>query len=393
MKELDNILEKLTPQVIEWRRTIHANPELGYEEYKTADFIKNILGQAGIVAQTGIAKTGVVALLKGNGIKTIAIRADMDALPISEETGLSFASKTLGKMHACGHDAHTAIVLGVAHALAKMDKLPGNVKFIFQPCEERLPGGANNMIAAGVLENPKVDAILGLHVYPYLPVGIVGIKPGAMMAATDIFSVEIKGKGGHGAAPHTAVDPVVISAQIIIALQTIVSRKINPVEPAVITVGTIHAGERPNIIPSKVVFSGTVRSVDEETRLALKKEIEHVIKYTAIAGGAEAVINYEIGHGTLFNDEKVTSFVQQSISNSFGIVAVKHLEAPSMGGEDFAIFAQNVPANYMFFGCAGDDIYPWHHSCFNINEAVLPFAVKVLTSLILSYLSTDSDLS
>lgn len=389
MEGLDKILLELTPQIIYWRRHIHANPELGYEEYKTSQFISKTLQQEGIKQLRQYASTGVVADIQGKGSKTIALRADMDALPIIEETGMTYASQNHGVMHACGHDAHMAIVLGVAAVLRRLGNLPGNVKIIFQPCEERLPGGAKSMISEGVLDNPKVDAMLGLHVYPYLNVGTLGVKPGAMMAATDMFNVQIIGRGGHGAAPHTTVDPIVIAANIITSLQTIVSRRINPVEPAVVTVGTIHAGERPNIIPQKATFSGTVRSISPETRAQLQKEITKLITVTAEAAGAKAIIEYEQGHGPLINDKRLTDFVLSNCKSSLGEKAVTLLEAPSMGGEDFAAFAEIIPATYIFFGCAGDVVNPWHHPCFNINENVMPFAVRALTLLIMQYLTNE----
>lgn len=393
MSDLDKFVANLTPAIIKWRRHVHAHPELGLEEYETAAFIETTLGEAGISSQNRVARTGVVANLAGKGKKTIAIRADIDALPLLEETGLPFASSN-GAMHACGHDAHIAIVLGVAHLLSRLDNLPGNVKFIFQPCEERLPGGAKSMIAEGVLERPKVDAMLGLHVYQYLPTGVVGLKNGAIMAATDIFTVQVEGKGGHGAAPHTTVDPIVTAAQIITALQTIVSRKINPVEPAVVTIGTIHAGERPNIIPSKATLSGTVRSLSPDTREFISSEIRRIVASTAEAAGATAKLNYELGHGPLINDAQLTAFVRDTLVKEYGNKVVRTLDSPSMAGEDFAAFAERVPANYMFFGAAQKGkVYPWHHPCFDIDENVLPFAVKVITTLILKYLQNEDEIS
>lgn len=389
MGNVEEILKTLTPNIIAWRRHLHAYPELGFEEYHTAEYITNILHEIGLKTER-FAKTGVVANIGTDSGKCIAIRADMDALPLREETGLAFSSCNEGVMHACGHDAHVAILLGVASLLSKISMPNVNMKFIFQPSEEHLPSGAKQMLAEGVLQKPKVDAILGFHVYPYLPVGTVGIRKGVIMAATDTFSVEVQGKGGHGAAPHNSVDPIVTAAHMITALQTIVSRKVNPTEPAVVTVGTIHAGERPNVIPEKLVFTGTVRSISPSTRKFLEAEIIRILNSLAESAGAAVKVTYQHGHGPLINNEELTRFTKQVLDKTFGETTVHILDAPSMAGEDFSCFAEAIPANYIFFGAAGEKVHPWHHPCFTINEDVLPFAVKALATLVLQYLKASS---
>ena len=262
-----------TERLVEIRRTLHANPELAFEEFETSALVQSVLAELEIEARTGVAQTGVVGVLRGglatDSTRCVALRGDMDALPIQEETGLPFASRNPGKMHACGHDSHTTMALGAAMILAELrDRIPGTVKFLLQPSEEKLPGGASVMIADGALEDPKVDVVFGQHVAPMAPAGAVGFHPGAMMASADEIYITIRGRSGHAAMPHISIDPVLTACEVVVALQKIISRTIDPFKPGVLTIGKIEGGSATNIIPDEVKLLGTVRAMDEEWRRA-----------------------------------------------------------------------------------------------------------------------------
>ncbi|MHB1419915.1 MAG: M20 metallopeptidase family protein [Bacillota bacterium] len=378
-------------EIIAWRRRIHQHPELGFAEQATSGLVASVLTNLGLDVRIGVGGTGVVGLLEGGRTgPTIALRADMDALPVQEETGLEFASLNPGVMHACGHDAHVAMMLGAATILHEQrSTLAGTVKLIFQPCEENPPGGALAMLEDGVLEHPQVDAILGLHVNPHLPAGVIGWKEGPIMAAADMFVVEVHGQGGHGAAPHQTVDAVMVAAEVIQSLQTIVSRRVDPLEPAVISVGTINGGYKNNIIADKVVMTGTVRSLDPELRLRIPEEIKRVIEGIASAHGATCTLEYQWGFPPLINNSKLVALVREAGQEVAGKGKTLLINRPSMGGEDFAFFAQKVPGAYFYLGVGKKDqvMHPWHHSRFDLEETALPVGAAVMAWAARSFLS------
>ncbi|MDI3500890.1 MAG: hypothetical protein PWP22_661 [Thermoanaerobacter sp.] len=383
-------VKKVEKEVIELRRKIHMYPELGFEETKTSEIVYDYLKNLGIEVKR-IAKTGVVGTLKGNGSKTIAIRADMDALPIQEENDVEYASQIPGRMHACGHDVHTAILLGTAKLLENMrDKLKGNVKFIFQPAEETT-GGALPMIEEGVLENPKVDAIIGLHVDPELQVGQIGITYGKAYASSDMFDIIVKGKSSHGAEPHKSVDSIVIAANIVNMLQTVVSRKANPLSPLVLTIGTIEGGYARNIIANKVRMSGIIRMMEEEKRDEIVEMVEKICDNTAKAMGGEVEFKRTIGYPCLVNHKGMTDLIKETAFPLLGEGNVIEV-APTMGVEDFAYFLQKVPGSFYKLGCGNKEKgidKPIHNNQFNIDEECIKIGLAVHVSTVLKYLNSN----
>jgi amidohydrolase len=312
-----------TDRLVEIRRTLHANPELAFEEHETSALVQSVLGELDIEMRTNVAKTGVVGLLRGgkaNGSsKCVALRGDMDALPIHEETGLEFASRNAGKMHACGHDSHTAMALGAAMILSEMrEELAGTVKFLLQPSEEKLPGGAKFMIEEGALENPHVDAIFGQHVAPKVPAGEVGFYPGTMLASADEIYITIKGRSGHAAMPHTSIDPIVAACELVVALQKVISRTIDPFRPGVLTIGKIEGGSATNIIPEQVKLEGTLRAMDEEWRRATHRKIEEIIQGVCLANGTEYDLDIRLGYPALENDPWATGIARAAALELLG---------------------------------------------------------------------------
>lgn len=383
MKTIDTLQSRL----VNIRRQIHQHPELGNQEFKTSALVKSVLRAEGIAVKT-IAGTGVIGLIqgkKGKG-KTIALRADMDALPIQEETRKPYASRRAGIMHACGHDANTSIVIGAGIDLARRNDFAGTVKLVFQPNEESA-GGAKKMIAAGALERPAVDAIVGVHVSPWLKAGTLGIKYDEMMAAVDRFVITIQGEGGHGAYPHLSVDAVVVAGQVVQALQAIVSRRTSPVDPVVLTIGTINGGERYNIICSHVRMEGTVRTLNDMVRRQLKAMIEQTLKHITAASGARFTLEYENLGNALVNTPAMVALCKKAGEKLLGAPQVKLLAKPSMGGEDFAEYLQKVPGCFIYFGTALRKPYPWHHACFDIDERVLSKGALLLSGIARDYLS------
>jgi amidohydrolase len=404
--DAERLAAELNPQVVAWRRDFHKNPELGNRETRTAKIIADELRRLGFTVTTGVATTGVVGVLEG-GLPgpVVALRADMDGLPVTEQGGLPFKStakaqwngQEVGVMHACGHDNHMAILLGAASALARMkDRLPGTVKVIFQPAEEGLPpgevGGAEQMVREGVLENPTVDAIFGLHVFPY-PTGTVIYRSGPMMASADNFLITIKGRQTHGAVPWGGIDPIVIGSQIVMGLQTIVSRAVNITEaPAVVTVGRFTGGNRSNIVPETVELEGTVRAFNEGVRKDIHDRIRAIAARYAEAAGATAAV--EIGRGTTYpvtiNDAALTARMLPTLRRVAGPDNV--LAGPLFGtAEDFSYFQQKVPGLFVFLGITPHDQdhtkVPQNHSpLFFADESALPVGVKVMTNLALDYL-------
>ncbi len=396
VEELSNVV---APDVVKWRRDFHTHPELSNREERTSRVVAERLREIGVDGiKTGIAHHGVVALIKGNHPgPVVALRADMDALPITEQTGLPYASKNQGVMHACGHDAHTAILLGTAKVLTQMrDEIHGTVKLIFQPCEEGAPpgekGGASLMTEEGALKDPDASAIFGLHVSPNVQVGYLEYCIGGALAAVDQFKIEVMGKGGHAAMPWDGVDPVVASSHIVIALQTILSRIVDTRETAVVTVGIINGGTRWNIIPDVVTLEGTVRTHDEKVRKLIRGKFERIVKNTAAAHGAEAKIEYNSYGSVTWNDPELTRRMLPTLGRAAGEDNV--LEGlPVMGGEDFAYYAKQIPGLFFFLGVRNEDIgavHMLHTSKLLLDENAFPIGVRAMTLLALDYLRAEA---
>ncbi|MCK5241970.1 amidohydrolase [bacterium] len=375
----------------QWRRYIHQNPELGFQEKKTSGLAAKVLRQAGWQVFTGIARTGVVGVLRGSRPgPTFAIRADMDALPIMEKNRCVYASQVPQVMHACGHDGNTAMALGAAVLLARYrTEWRGNVKIIFQPCEEVPPGGAQAMIRAGVLKSPEVAAIIAAHVDTSLPVGSIGIKSGLIMAAADAFTLIIRGKGGHGAMPHKSVDAISIAGQVITNVQHVIARELDPLEPAVISFGTIAGGAAYNVIADQVKLQGTIRTLSDQQRKKIPRQIERLAHGIAYAHRAKAAFTLELGHPALSNDEQITDQVRHAGNQVLGKTRVKILARPVMSGEDFTYFARAVPACFFRVGVGTKDprySYPWHHPRFDFAEQGLVSGAAVLVQTAREYL-------
>ncbi len=380
----------LKDELVSLRRDFHKHPELGFNEKRTAGIVENYLKDCGLEVKSGVAKTGVVGLLKGKeGGQTVLLRADMDALPIEELNNVPYKSVNKGIMHACGHDGHTAMLLVAAKVLSRhRDEIKGNVKFVFQPSEEKDPGGAIKMIEEGVMENPHVDKAFGLHLGNMIPAGIIGIKEGVMTAEADRFKIEIKGKGGHGAYPHTSVDPVVIASQIVMSLQTIVSREINPINPIVITVGKIHSGDVFNVIPESAELLGTVRTLDKNLAKTIPEKIERIAKNTAAAFRGEAKTEYAFGYPPLINSKEETQYV---ISVAQSVVGEKRvIKTPvSMGGEDMAYFLEKAKGAFFWLGSMNKEKgldKPHHSAYFDFDEDVMPIGVEMHVKIALGLL-------
>ncbi len=376
----------LSDEIVTLRRKIHEHPELAFEEQETAAHVEAFLKRLGIPCRTGIGKTGIVALLQGGKPgPTIAIRADMDALPISEPTGLPFASKVAGKMHACGHDAHTAIVLGVAAMLSQMrDDIAGRVMFVFQPAEETLMGAAA-MLEAGAFADSTPDAILGFHNWPQLRTGTVGWHPDAVMASSDAFDVTIKGAGGHGAHPHLAIDSIVGAAQFVNQLQTIISREIAPISSAVVTIGRIAGGTARNIIAPSVEMNASVRTLEAETAAKVEAAVRRILEGLKIGMRVDYELKWTKLTPVLRNDKPTMARVLDAAREMLGPGNVIEMPSPSMGSEDFAWFAERVPSAHLRIGSKidGHDT-AIHRADYQLNEQVIPLGMKVMTRAVLS---------
>ena len=402
--DLDKAYSNIESKVIDWRRDFHQFPELSNREFKTAEKIAKHLKSLGIEVQTGVGKTGVVGILKGNKPgKVVALRADIDGLPVTERNDLPYKSNEkseflgveTGVMHACGHDTHIAILMGVAEVLSKnKDKINGTVKFIFQPAEEGPPpgeeGGAALMIKENVLKNPDVDVIFGLHINSATPVGTIGYKPGGTMAAVERFVVTVKGKQTHGSQPWGGVDPIYISAKIIDGYQSIISRESNLlIEPAVITVGKITAGIRFNIIPESAEMIGTVRTLDADMKKLIIRRMTEMTEGLAKAYGGSATIEFQNNTAITYNDEKLTSEMLPTLEKVAGVDHVKLIKATT-GGEDFSFFQEKVPGFYFFLGGMTPGTtasFPHHTPDFKIDDSGLLLGVKTLTEMSLDYLN------
>ena len=373
--------ENFGEKIVALRRDIHREPELGFDTEKTAEKVLAALDGLPLDIETGVAQNGVVATLQGEGEgPTVGLRADMDALPIEEETGLTFASEIEGKMHACGHDGHTSMLVGAAHALSGMrERLGGTVKFVFQPAEEG-GGGGGVMVDEGVADD--LSSIFALHLWPGLPFGKVATKAGPIMAAADAFEMQIRGSGGHGAMPHLAADPVVIAAQVVTALQTIISREVDPVEPAVLTVGEIGAGTAFNIIPQKARLGGTVRTLNSDLRERMPGRMEDVARGVAKGMRGDANLDYTFSYPVTVNDEGAANHALDVAENLFGAESVQELLNPSMTAEDFAFFLAKVPGAFIWLG-VGEDVSGLHTPQFAFDEEILPRGSALLAALAL----------
>lgn len=382
---------QLTESVIDLRRTLHQWPELGFQEKRTSALVAERLQALGMEVRTGVAQTGVLGTLRGNGAgKTVLLRADMDGLPIEEASGAPYASQNHGVMHACGHDGHTAILLTAARVLAQRRRqFSGTVKFAFQPAEELPPGGAKGMIEDGVLEHPRVDTTFGLHLWNGLPVGKIGVDEGPIMASVDRFDIVIKGVGSHGAYPHTGVDPIVVGSHVVAALQTVVSREVPPLAPVVVTVGTFQGGTAFNVIPSHVELSGTVRTVDARIRDEMPVRLERIVRGVTSGMRAEYSFNYAFGYPVTVNDVSRAQFARRVAGAIVGDANVVSA-GMTMGAEDMSYFLDAVPGCYLRLGSGNPDhgvVHPHHSALFNFDEAALPIGVELLTQLTLAYLS------
>lgn len=398
---IDQKADALEDQVIEWRRYFHENPELSNREFNTAKKVAAHLKSLGMDVQTEVAYTGVVGILKGGKPgPVVALRADMDGLPVIERTDVPFKSTVLGEyqgnevgvMHACGHDTHVAILMGVAQILSEMkDDLEGTVKFIFQPAEEGAPagenGGAKMMVEEGVLQNPDVDAIFGLHIWDDIPVGVIAYRSEGIMAAVNSYSIQVKGKQAHGSAPWTGIDPIVTSAQIINNIQTIVSRSLPlTTQAAVVTVGIIRGGVRSNIIPEEVYMEGTIRTLDAEMRETLFERLETIVTKTAESNGAEAILTINEGYPITYNDPELTTMMVPTLEESAGKDNVVYINAIT-GAEDFSFFQEKVPGLYFFLGGLpeGGTAYGHHTPDFFVSEDGLKLGVRTMSNLVIDY--------
>lgn len=385
LKSLFTRLEEIYPELVSIRRDLHMYPELSFQEVNTprkiADFLKNL----GLEVRTEVGGRGVVGKLRGGKPgRTIAFRADFDALPIQDEKEVEYKSRVPGVMHACGHDVHTASLLGVAKVLSEVkEEIRGTVVFIHQFAEEQIPGGAKSMIEDGCLDG--VDAIYGVHVWSSLPIGTIGIIEGDAMAAGDKFEIEIIGKGGHGAKPQITIDSLVVGAQLVNNLQNIVSRKIDPYKPAVVTVGTFQAGQAFNVIADRASLTGTVRTFDDEVRNSIETNINQIAKSTCESSGAKANVNYIRGYPSLWNHPEHIQKAEKVAINLLGKENIKY-PLPSMGMEDFSYYLKEVPGAFVFVGGGNSEIeaeYPQHHPKFNVDERSILISAKFFLSVLL----------
>ncbi|GAB1530083.1 MULTISPECIES: amidohydrolase [Brevibacillus] len=381
-------LQEIYPELVTFRRDLHMYPELSFQEENTAKKVADKLASFGIEVQTGVGGMGVVGLLRGGKPgKTVALRADFDALPIHDEKEVPYKSRIPGVMHACGHDIHTSGLLGVAQVLSEFrDELPGNVVFLHQFAEELPPGGAKAMVEAGCLEG--VDVVYGAHVASELPVGTVGIGHGYITAAADSFEIVLYGKGGHGAYPHTSVDPIVLGSQVVMNLQQIASRQVDPLKQVVLSVCSfVGGGEAFNVIPDQVRLKGTVRTYDEEVRAAVEQSLKRIVEASCQAVGATCEIMYQRGYPATWNDETETPLLAEEAKRIFGEERVLKIP-PGMGGEDFAYFAQERPATFFMVGGRNPEIqatYPHHHPKFDVDERSMIQTGQLFIAALLAY--------
>lgn len=380
LDQIKNLAKELAPRLIEIRRHFHAHPELSGEEHQTAAYVAGVLSSCGLTVEENVGKTGVVGELKGNGGTNLhlAIRTDMDALPIQEATQLEFASRIPGVMHACGHDLHTTVGLGTAMILAQLkDHLAGNIRFLFQPAEE-IAQGARWMVDDGVMKG--ISAIFGVHVFPTIPARCVGIRYGALTSAMDDLEIIIQGEAGHGARPHQAIDAVWISAQVITALQQGISRMQNPLHPLVLTIGEIKGGQAPNIIADRVRMVGSVRSLNPECRENLPTWINGIVEGICNTYGAKCIVNYHHRLPSVQNDLELTKIIEKSAQEALGEEKVISLLEPSLGAEDFALYLEHAPGTMFRLGIGKENQhnYPLHHPKFELDESSIVTGVTTM---------------
>lgn len=380
LPRIKHLAKTLTPRLIEIRRHLHSHPELSGQEQQTSAYVAGVLSSAGLQVQQAVGKLGVVGEIQGQGTdpRLLAIRTDMDALPIQEMTGLDFASKQPGVMHACGHDVHTTVGLGTAMVLAELAKeLPGTVRFLFQPAEE-VAQGARWMVADGVME--KVNAILSLHVFPSIPAGTIAVRYGALTAAADDLEITIVGESGHGARPHEAIDAIWIAAQVITSLQQAISRTQNPLRPVVLTIGQISGGRAPNVIADQVHLHGTVRSLDPQTSAKLPDWVEGIVASICQPYGARYHVNYKRGVPSVLNAPELSQLIEGAAEEALGREHVQILPEPSLGAEDFALYLNHAPGAMFRLGVGYHDQpnYPLHHPQFDVDESAIQVGVITL---------------
>ena len=381
LNRIKDLTTNISHRLVEIRRHLHAHPELSGEEYQTAAFVAGVLSANGLHVQEGIGKTGVIGELQGTqpSDRILAIRTDMDALPIQERTNLEYASRIEGVMHACGHDIHTTVGLGTAMVLSQIaPELGGRVRFLFQPAEE-IAQGANWMVKDGVMNN--VAAILGLHVFPSIPAGSVGIRYGALTAAADNLEIIIIGESGHGARPHEAIDAIWIAAQVITSLQQAISRTQNPLRPVVLSIGQINGGRAPNVIADKVQLLGTVRSLHPETRDKLPQWIENIVANVCNSYNAKYQVNYHRGVPSVQNDNALTQLLQSSAEEAWTNNCVRILPEPSLGAEDFSVYLEHAPGSMFRLGVGYEERiinHPLHHPQFEVDESAIITGVVTL---------------
>jgi amidohydrolase len=398
----ENLIRKLIQEVfsdvVRIRRDLHMWPELGFHETRTSSQIAQTLASLGIPIKTGLAKTGVIGVLTGQMAesstgprqKVVALRADIDALPVYEETELEFASKNHGVMHACGHDIHAAMMLGSAMVLSRLtEHFSGQVKFIFQPAEERL-GGGKVLVEEGGLRDPYVDCVFALHLWPLMPYGKIATRTGPIMAAVDNFHIEVVGKGGHGATPHDAIDAIVIGSEIVLALQTIVSRSIDSTSPVVVTVGTFQGGTSSNIIAEKVTITGTVRTLTADAQDTVEGRLKTICRGIAQAYGAECRVDYSKGYPATVNSAECVELVQEVASDVVGKSNVINLELPVMISEDFAFYTERVPGAYFLLGVGDETSVSLHHPKYSPPEDIMHKGIEMFVKLALKYLTTTA---
>lgn len=387
LSQIKDIVHTLAPRLIEIRRHLHSHPELSGQEYQTAAYVAGVLSSCGLHVQEAVGKVGVVGELPGQGAdpRLLAIRTDMDALPIQERTNLEFASRQPGIMHACGHDVHTTVGLGTAMVLSQLGStLPGQVRFLFQPAEE-ISQGASWMVADGVMD--RVSAVLSVHVFPSIPAGSVGIRYGALTAAADDIEILIVGESGHGARPHEAIDAVWIAAQVVTNLQQAISRTQNPLRPVVLTFGQISGGRAPNVIADQVQLRGTVRSLHPETRANLPEWIEQIVANVCQTYGARYELHYRRGVPSVQNDPALTQLLEAAAHEAWGSDRVQILLEPSLGAEDFALYLEYVPGSMFRLGVGYPDKpnYPLHHPQFEVDESAIVTGVVTMAYAVCKY--------
>lgn len=386
---------EIAADMVALRHQIHAHPELAFEEFATSDLVANRLTEWGYTVHRGLAGTGVVATLKrGSGLKRLGLRADMDALPIQESTGLPYASQVPGKMHACGHDGHTAILLAAARAIAQNPGFDGTLNLIFQPAEEGL-GGGRRMVEDGLFERFPCDAIFALHNMPGFPAGKFGFKDSSFMASSDSVTVTVTGRGGHGSAPHLAADPIVAAAHIVVALQTIVSRNVDPRDMAVVSVGAIHGGDAPNVIPNSVLMRLTVRAYRPEIRAMLRERITDLVQSQARTLGVQAEVEYHWRYPALVNDEAATAFARQVALDWLGEEGLLPPLQPLTGSEDFSFMLEQCPGSYLIVGNGEGEHHSTggcmvHNPGYDFNDALLPIAASYWVQLVHRFLTPDA---